>query len=407
MNITTKKDFFTLLKGATFLASGGGGPYSLAKLIVETYIKDDTLFQLDLIDPSTLAESDWGCIAAGMAAPSKGIGLTPQDIVEPTVNAVNAMDTLIKDVLSKQDVTRFGDFTQFNILIPIEVGAINVVIPLMTAYLLDYNISVIDGDSAGRAVPTIDLTTFSSSQDVMPNMATSAGKDFKFTTLSLDSYKDLNIAYSQLIGAGLIGIDTGLSLAPMNGVTIQNNNLIYNTLSEAYAIGKIMENDKDTTTKISEIASCLSSSGRSVKLLCTGKVITYTTKTIDDNDVGYMSVETSDNRIFTISIQNETITGQFEDEICIAVTGPDSICYLSTRDKGIPDGEIYDNTLIQEKMAKGEDVEIHIIAIQADSVVSGNDKLMNSWRNAYKTARYYGAYNSQLWASSSEKNRKV
>ena len=35
-----------------------------------------------------------------------------------TTNAVNAMDTLIKDVLSKQDVTRFGDFTQFNVLIP-------------------------------------------------------------------------------------------------------------------------------------------------------------------------------------------------------------------------------------------------------------------------------------------------
>ncbi len=399
MNITTKEDFLTLLKGATFLASGGGGPYSLARKIVETYIKDDTLFQLDLIDPNTLSKSDWGCVAAGMAAPSKGIGLTPQDIVEPTVNAVNAMDTLIKDLLVKQDPVRFGDFKQFNILIPVEVGAINVVIPLMTAYLLDYNISVVDGDTAGRAVPTIDLTTFSSTQDVMPNMATSAGKDFKFTTLSLDSYKDLNIAYSQLIGAGLIGIDTGLSLAPMNGTTIQNNNLINNTLSEAYAIGKIMENDKITTNKISAIENCLASSGRSIKVLCTGKVITYITETIDDNDVGYMSIKTSDNRIFTISIQNETITGQFEDEISIAVTGPDSICYLSTSNEKIPDGEIYDNTLIQEKMAKGEDVEIHVIAIQADNVVLGNDKLMSSWRNAYKTARYYGAYNSNIWNS--------
>ena len=403
MNITTKKDFLTLLKGATFLASGGGGPYSLAKSIVETYIKDDTLFQLDLIDPNSLTQSDWGCIAAGMAAPSKGIGLTPQDIVEPTVNAVNAMDSLIRDVFSKQDVTRFGDFTQFNVLIPVEVGAINVVIPLMTAYLLGHNISVIDGDSAGRAVPTINLTTFASTQDVMPNMATSAGVDFKFTTLSLDSYKDLNVAYSQLIGAGLIGIDTGLSLAPMNGTTIQNNNLIYNTLSKAYAIGKIMESDENSWIKIVNIENTLLESSRGAQILCTGKIVAYTTETIDDNDVGYISIQTAEGRIFTISIQNETITGQFEDEVTISVTGPDSICYLSTSDGKIPDDEIYDNTLIQQKFEKGEEVHIHVIAIQADSVVTNNSKLMTSWRGAYKIARYYGAYNSAIWTTSENK----
>ena len=398
MTITTQAEFLTLLKGATFLASGGGGPYSLAKEIVETYLNDNTAFSISLINIDTLTQDDWGCIAAGMAAPSKGIGLTPKDIVEPTVNAVTAMDTLIQKVYSN---TKFDGFTSFNILVPIEVGAINVVIPLITAYRLQKNITVVDGDSAGRAVPTIELTTFASSQDVMPNMATSAGvEDFKFTTLSLESYTDLNTAYSQLIGAGLIGIDTGLALAPMNGTTLQDNNLVKNTLSTAYEIGKIMENDENTWIKITHIEDCLSSAMRGVKLLCTGKVVTYKTETIDDNDVGYMSIKTEDNRIFTVSIQNETITGQFEDETNIAVTGPDSICYLSTSNGALSDAEIYDNTLIQEKLADGDDVEIHVIAIQADPVITSNEKLMTLWRSAYKTARYYGAYNSELWTTS-------
>lgn len=401
MTISTKSDFLTLLRGATFLASGGGGPYSLAKAIVESYIADGDSFSIELRDLSTLSENDWGCVAAGMAAPSKGIHLTPQDIVEPTVNAVNSMDELIKSVLLNEQNSPFTGFTSFNTLIPIEVGAINVVIPLITAYRLGQNISVVDGDSAGRAVPTIELTTFASTQNVMPNMATSAGtNNYKFTTLSLDSYADLNTAYSQLIGAGLIGIDTGLSLAPMTGTTLNENNLIKDTLSTAYEIGKIIENDENTWIKIVDIGNSLTKYNRSTQLLCTGKVVAYTTETIDDNDVGYMSIETEEKRIFTISIQNETITGQFEDETSIAVTGPDSICYLSTSDGKIPDNEIYDNTLIQEKFENGEEVDIHIIAIQADSVVTNNGKLMSSWRSAYKMARYYGAYNSGLWTTS-------
>lgn len=398
MTITTQAEFFTLLKGATFLASGGGGPYGLAKDIVETYLNGVATFSIDFSDLNTLTQNDWCCVAAGMAAPSKGIHLTPQDIVEPTINAVGAMEDLIRSSLYVHH-TSFKNFSSFNKLILGEIGAMNVVIPLITAYKLGNGISVVNGDSAGRSVPTINLSLFASSQNVMPNMATSAGDhNLKFTTLSLDSYEDLNTAYSKLISAGLIGIDTGLALAPMNGKTLQDNNLVKNTLSTAYAIGEIMENNENTWIKIVHIQECLAPSNRSVKLLCTGKVVAYNTKSIDDNDVGYMSIETEDNRTFTLSIQNETITGQFEDDISIAVTGPDSICYLSASNGALPNGEIYDNTLIEEKFAQGKEVNIHVIAIQADSVVTSNEVLMKSWRSAYKMARYYGAYNGQLWA---------
>ena len=37
MTISTKNELLTLLKGATFLASGGGGPFAFAKTIVESY----------------------------------------------------------------------------------------------------------------------------------------------------------------------------------------------------------------------------------------------------------------------------------------------------------------------------------------------------------------------------------
>ena len=170
-------------------------------------------------------------------------------------------------------------------------------------------------------------------------------------------------------------------------------------MADAYYIGTVLENSQNSDSKIENIASCMNLSFRGVKHICSGKVVAYKTESIDEADVGYMSIKTTDSRVFTVSIQNETITGQFEDETSIAVTGPDSICYLSTSGGTIPDSKIYDNTLIQEQFEKGEDVEIHVIAIQADAVIRSNDILMTSWSNTYKKARYYGKYNNTLWTT--------
>lgn len=400
MTITSKKEFITLLKGATFLASGGGGPFSLAKNIVETYFEDTDIFEINLIDPDSLTQQEWVTMAAGMAQPSAGSALTPQNIIEPTVNAVKAMQKLIKELLITKNDGRFDDFKNFYALYPIEVGAMNVVIPLISAYLLEDNLSVVDGDTSGRSVPTINLTTFAVSQPVMPNMATSSGDEYQFTTMSLKTYQDLGIAYSNLIRAGLIGIDTGLCLAPMHGDTLKDGNIVKGTLTDAYNIGIIFEENISSDEKFLQIQNYLCSSAqtpRKMKHICTGQVTDYLTQTENSTDLGYLSIKTNDNRVFTILIQNENIIGQFGDETCATVTGPDSIGYISTFNGPFDENNIYENVMISEKLSKGEEVYIHVIAIEAADIIKKNKKLMASWNDAYKTSRYYGAYNGALW----------
>ncbi len=400
MTITNQADFLTLLKGATFFASGGGGPYFLAKEIVETYFKDVPTFEINIVDPSTLTQSEWVAVAAGMAQPSAGASLTPQAIVEPTVNAVSAMQEFILGLIFRKSNEKFTNFQFFNALSPIEVGAINVTIPLITAYLLEGSLSVVDGDPSGRSVPTINLTTFAANQPVMPNMATSAGDDYEYTILSLKNYSDLGTAYAKLIQAGLIGIDTGLCLSPMTGDVLNNGNVVKGTLTDAFNVGVILEEDISSTEKITKIQSYLISNAqtpRNMKLLCTGTVTDYFTETDGDNDLGYLTVQTDDNRVFTILIQNENIIGQFDDETAVTVTGPDSICYIANEDCSFDENYIYDNVLISEKLSNSEEVNIHVVAIEASSVVTGNATLMSFWNDAYKTSRYYGPYNSGLW----------
>jgi DUF917 family protein len=234
----------------------------------------------------------------------------------------------------------------------------------------------------------------------MPNMATSAGDEYQFTTMSLKNYQDLGIAYSNLIGSGLIGIDTGLCLAPMSGDTLNDGNIVKGTLTDAYHIGRFFEENISSNEKIQKIQKYLSTDAqtpRKMKHLCTGKVTDYFTQTENSTDLGYLTIETDDNRVFTILIQNENIIGQFSDETFVTVTGPDSIGYISTYDGSFDENNIYENVLISKKLSEGQDVYLHIIAIEAADVIKTNQKLMASWNAAYKTSRYYGPYSNILW----------
>lgn len=397
MILKTKEEVLRLIKGATLLASGGGGPFFLAKNIIEYYLDKTTSFHdIHIINSTELKENDWSCIAAGMAEPSKGASLSPQDIVGPTISAVENMEILIQNYISKGD-QRFQDFKKFNALVPIEVGAINVTIPLMTA--LQKNLPVVNGDPSGRSVPTINLTTFATTQPVMPNMASAVDKN-KFTILSLKDYKDLGTAYSKMIDSGLIGIDTGLCLSPMKSKALNTGSLVNGTLEDAYNIGKVLEEDINSIEKINKIKFLLSKSKspRKMKHICTGEVIDYFTKSVNDNDLGYLKIRTNDKRIFTILIQNENIIGQYNDETNVYITGPDSICYLSTKNGSLDNVyDIIDNVVIEMMLEKGEKVDIHILAIEASSIILNNTKLMKNWEVSYQTSNYFGTYNSKLW----------
>ncbi len=398
MKLTSKEEILTLLKGATFLASGGGGPFFLAKNIIEYYVDNPSSFNgINIIDPSEIKEDEWTCISANMAEPSKGSDLTPQQIVEPTINAFLNMQELMENIISKRDA-KYKDFKKFTSLVPVEVGAINVATPLMVA--LKENLPVIDGDPSGRSVPTLELTTFATTQPVMPNMAASIKKD-QFSVLSLENYQSLNTAYAKLINAGLIGTDTGLCLSPMQIKDVNNGSLVKGTLNDAYKIGKIMEENISSLEKIEKIKTTLSfsKSPRKTKHICTGKVIDYYTQSVNDNDLGYIKIQTDDKRVFTILIQNENIIGQYSDETGVYITGPDSICYLSVKNGPLENEyDIIDNVVIEMKFQQGEEINLHILAVETTTTILNNEMLMNNWENAYQTSNYFGTYNSKVWS---------
>jgi DUF917 family protein len=400
MTISTKNELLTLLKGATFLASGGGGPFAFAKTIVESYFHDSDKFTINIVDIDSQNDLKWSVIVAGMAQPSAGIKLTPQAIIEPTVNAVKSMEQLInKNYLTNE---RFKSYSKFELLCPGEVGAMNVTIPFISAYLLNENIDLVDGDPSGRSVPTIDLGLFGVNQPVMPNMATSQGDDdYQFTVLSLKNYSDLGRAYSNLIEDGLVGIDTGLAMAPMNTKTLKEDNIVKGTLTDAFTIGKIFEEDITAQQRILKIEDYLQNKAqtkRRFKVICKGTVIDYFTETVNSTDLGYITLKTDDKKgNYNILIQNENIIGQFENSISVDVTGPDSIGYISTKDGILEDDEIYENSIISQSFENEENIEIYVVAIEAAPVVKNNEKLMKQWNNAYKTSKYYGPYNSSFW----------
>ena len=146
-----KKDLEDIVIGACFFASGGGGPIAVAQNFLKDPVFKDN--KVKLIHTKNLGDDphkaafvicDMGSPDALMQNPDLG-----------NTAPVNASIAL-KEYLEKEVE---GIELKVCYLLPIELGAVNTLLPFFVAAKIDPDIQVIDGDPAGRAVPTIGLTT--------------------------------------------------------------------------------------------------------------------------------------------------------------------------------------------------------------------------------------------------------
>ena len=142
-----KDDLKNIIYGSCFFASGGGGPLKMAidfldKMNFDSDDKKLICINTDQIDPDKKA-----FIVADMGSPDQALehhlGYTAP------VNAYKAL----KDYLKNKGET-------VSYLLPFELGAVNTLLPFYIVSKVDDDIQVINGDPAGRSVPTIGMTLF-------------------------------------------------------------------------------------------------------------------------------------------------------------------------------------------------------------------------------------------------------
>ena len=148
MKNLNRKELKDVVRGACFLASGGGGAYEtgiqIADCFKPPYYESSEVKVVTVEEAKAMATANYGVVTAVMGAPER-----MKEIKNAGMN-VKAIEKLAE--------LRGIDVKEIGCIIPAEIGALSSVIACVTAAKL--GIPVLDGDGAGRAVPVLNMTSF-------------------------------------------------------------------------------------------------------------------------------------------------------------------------------------------------------------------------------------------------------
>lgn len=317
------EDFRYIVTGAAILASGGGGSYEDAVGILNELAASGWSGSVS-VKPYDGATSC--CVLALMGSPDAAESLTLADIENAIANTVALYQATTGNTLG--------------CVIPVEVGPINSIIPLIAAALASNSITwVVDGDGAGRAVPELPQTTYSGALAPSPCALANDASD----TIDIQSavLTAATAAQTETLAGGIVsafGSFSGIALWPSNSGNqyALSGNYIENTLSQAWALGQylIQSPTPPSTADVSTTITTLT--GRGTTAVATNFFITDVTQstTSASLDTGVIRLDNTPNP--ADSTETHYIYNLNENLIMYSslsnqpdIVAPDSICYYS------------------------------------------------------------------------------
>lgn len=333
-----------IAKGACFLGSGGGGPLSITPTIIENIFKSTD--SITVIDIDEVKDNESLAIVAGMGSPQRSAGIS---FDTAPAAAFDALANL---------------YGPLNYVAAIEVGAANSVIPMLVS--AQKNIPLIDANGAGRAVPTLPITTFNqedlpASPAILsavgipgnPCETCPAGNDAEQVESWAGEILTTNPNFTKY-NAGAIALWAFDGKALKTG-TGANAAAIGGSLILAEEIGGALE----TKTPVESLQSTLSSYQQKHEYLGIGKVIAVKEESVGALDGGIVVIDMG-GYIMELPYLNEFL-GAFIWDIQSPryILGPDMICCIT------PDGEPLSNPAINDKFNESGSFEIAVFILEA------------------------------------------
>jgi hypothetical protein len=156
----TESELHKIALGACFLGSGGGGGLKTSSDFITYYLanlsEDKKNRKLKIVDLKDVTAGQTGIVGAYIGAPQKAGDIKCPDAV------CKGIEKFVNDMKGKDQ-----NFKAIDYIIPGEIGAVSTITACLTAHKLD--IPVLNVDGAGRAVPTLDLVTFTTNAQVSVN----------------------------------------------------------------------------------------------------------------------------------------------------------------------------------------------------------------------------------------------
>ncbi len=317
-------DFQAIAAGAAVLASGGGGSYQDALTILQQLEATgwNGTVKVQPYDGVTNA-----CVLAIMGSPDAADGLT-----------LTAVSNAIRNTVSVFEASTGGSL---GCAIPVEIGPINSLVPLIAAALSGGKLWVVNGDGAGRAVPELPQTTFSGSATLAASPAALASDQAVASQVESAVLKANTAAKVESLAGGVVGAFggySGIALWPSNASNgfALSGNYIADTLTPAWELCQLLLNAPKAPTT-GELALAIELiTGRAATPVATNFYITAVTQSTTSASLDCGIIRLDNAPLQSDSTQTHTIYNLNENLIMYSSSGtapdaiaPDSICYYS------------------------------------------------------------------------------
>lgn len=318
-------DFRYIAAGAAVLASGGGGSYHDAVRILDELAQSGWAGTVSVRDYEGAANA---CVLALMGSPDAAENLTLVAIEQAITNTIHGVEGATAVPLA--------------CVIPVEIGPINSLIPLIAAALPNNTVSwVVDGDGAGRAVPMLPQTTYSGSTTLLPSPCALANDTHPPAQAQSAVLTARTAAQVERLAGGVVsafGSVSGIALWPSNASNgyALSGHYLPGTLAQTHALGEYLLTAALPPWTVEVAAFLAECTGRETTPIATNFYITAVTQSTTDAslDAGMIRLDDSPDPVGsteTCSLYNlnENLIMYSSLSAEPSVIAPDSICYYS------------------------------------------------------------------------------
>lgn len=329
-----KEDMQIIVNGASFLASGGGGGVESANAVI-----DNIISYADRVAVADIGEVDDSAdllVICGVGAPDA-----------PNLNFRQSPGYGLEGL---QKMTG----RQYRYVLPIEVGAMNSMIPLLAC--AQFGIPFVDADGAGRSVPQMSMCSYAiqgfSTQETL--VVSEEDDTFPLHPANAEAMEQQvrQIVSTKLQDAGTVAT-WSLTGRQIHGAGA----LVPGSLKVAHGLGNAMASSTPLPAVLDIIGSHYPAHA---VILQRARVTAASSKVQDGFDVGSVTLQEGQRQV-TLYFVNESLLATIDlDGLPVAfILGPDMICSMGV------DGTPMTNSEICSQFAAGKQVEISLVWVQA------------------------------------------
>lgn len=299
-----KQDIPLLAIGAKMLACGGGGnTKTVQQLLLSIMGEEDTIS----VKALTELEDEW-IAAVGIM----GSTILYDESIPSGQEGVQVLKHYESTVQKKVQA-----------LIPVEIGGVNALTPLVTAF--QHKLPIVDGDGMGRAFPELKMTTFHLSD--IPLSPIVLGTHEGHTYIDRSDIKDTLQEVEEFIGKN--GGYVHFLCFAASGKKIRTS-MIPGSLHLAYRLGKVVSEYLPAKQKILEMNAVFENSiyGKPIQII-SGMVAEVERWFEKDSLIGRFLIDgrsAFSNRRIQIEFKNEYFSIKENEYLC---TTPDLILVLN------------------------------------------------------------------------------